>query len=115
MRRQRGTRRRDSLSPVSSPPAAPPAATEPRARARLIDRARHPDALDWSRLAPVLAAAAIAVVYLIVKPRTVDLAAHVFRAELFDREGFTIWNGAWYGGHHALAYSVLFAPAAGLI
>jgi hypothetical protein len=100
---------------VSSPPAAPPAATEPRARARLIDRARHPDALDWSRLAPVLAAAAIAVVYLIVKPRTVDLAAHVFRAELFDREGFTIWNGAWYGGHHALAYSVLFAPAAGLI
>ncbi len=100
---------------MSSPPAALPAATEPRERERLIDRARDPFALDWSRLAPVLAAAAIAVVYLIVKPRTVDLAAHVFRAELFDREGFTLWNGDWYGGHHALAYSVLFPPLAWLL
>jgi hypothetical protein len=77
--------------------------------------ARGPFALDWSRLAPVLAAAAIAVVYLIVKPRTVDLAAHVFRAELFQRDGFTIWNGSWYGGHHALAYSVVFPPLAWLL
>ena len=29
-----------------------------------------------------------------------DLAVHVFRAELFGREGFTVWNGHWYGGHH---------------
>jgi hypothetical protein len=72
-------------------------------------------ALDPWRLAPVVAAAAIAVVYLIVQPRTVDLAAHVFRAELFEREGFTIWNGSWYGGHHALAYSVLFPPLAWLV
>lgn len=72
----------------------------------------RPASLGWPRIAPVVAAAAIAVVYLIVKPRTVDLAAHVFRSELFRREGFGIWNGAWYGGHHALAYSVLFPPLA---
>ena len=40
------------------------------------------------------------IAYLIWQPRTVDLAAHTFRAELFGEEGFTIWNGQWYGGHH---------------
>jgi hypothetical protein len=63
----------------------------------------------------VLAAAALALAYLIVKPRSGDLAAHVFRAELFQRDGFTIWNGAWYTGHHAVAYSVLFPPLAWLV
>jgi hypothetical protein len=33
--------------------------------------------------------------YLVFEPRPGDLAAHVFRAELFGREGFTIWNGQW--------------------
>jgi hypothetical protein len=63
----------------------------------------------------VLVSAAGAVVYLILEPRPVDLAAHVFRAELFGREGFTIWNGQWYGGHHTPAYSVLSPPLAWLI
>src|SRR5687768_12543041 len=52
--------------------------------------------------------------YLLVAPRPGDLAAHVFRAELFGREGFTIWNGQWYGGHHTPAYSVLSPPLAWL-
>ena len=47
-----------------------------------------------------------------LSPRTGDLAAHVFRAELFGREGLTVWNNAWYGGHHTPAYSVLFPPLA---
>jgi hypothetical protein len=38
------------------------------------------------------------------------MAAHTFRAELFGQEGFTLWNGQWYGGHHTPAYSVLFPP-----
>lgn len=67
------------------------------------------------RLAPTLLAALGAIVFLIVAPRTVDLAAHVYRADLFDREGFTIWNGNWYGGHHTPAYSVLFPPLAALL
>lgn len=43
------------------------------------------------------------------------MAAHTFRAKLFGQEGFTIWNGLWYGGHHTPAYSVLFPPLAWLI
>jgi hypothetical protein len=63
----------------------------------------------------VAIAAAFAVVYLIWEPRTVDLAAHTFRADLFGQEGFTIWNGQWYGGHHTPAYSILSPPLAWLL
>lgn len=44
--------------------------------------------------------------------RTPDLAAQAFRVDLFEREGFTLWNNAWYGGHHTLGYSLLFPPLA---
>ena len=71
--------------------------------------------VDWWRLAPVLVALLFAVVYLIWQPRTVDLAAHTFRAELFGEEGFTIWNGQWYGGHHTPAYSIISPPIAWLL
>lgn len=67
------------------------------------------------RWAPTLVSAALAVVYLIVKPRSPDLAAHIFRSDLFGREGFTIWNGQWYGGHHTPAYSVLSPPLGWLL
>jgi hypothetical protein len=63
----------------------------------------------------VLAALAFAIGYLIWQPRTVDLAAHTFRADLFGEEGFTIWNGQWYGGHHTPAYSILSPPLAWLL
>ena len=67
------------------------------------------------RGAPVLAAAVMAIAFLVVDPPTVDLVAHEFRADLFGREGFTIWNGNWYGGHHTPAYSVLFPPLGWLL
>ena len=35
--------------------------------------------------------------------------------ELFEREGFAIWNGSWYEGHYTLTYSVLFPPLAALL
>src|SRR5687767_11794053 len=38
------------------------------------------------------------------------MAAHVFRSELWEREGFTVWNAHWYGGHHVPGYSLLFPP-----
>lgn len=63
----------------------------------------------------MLAAALIAALYLILDLRTGDLAAHLYRADLFGREGFTIWNGNWYGGHHTPAYSFLFPPLAHLL
>ena len=60
-------------------------------------------------------ALALAGLYLILKPRSPDLAAHLFRSELFGREGFTIWNGQWYGGHHTPAYSILSPPLGWLL
>jgi hypothetical protein len=69
----------------------------------------------WWRALPVLVAAAIATVYVIVEPRTVDLAASVFRARLFGEAGFTIWNNTWYSGHPTWSYSVLVPPLAWLL
>jgi hypothetical protein len=68
----------------------------------------------WT-VAPSALALAFGVLYLVLEPRPGDLAVHVFRAELFGREGFTIWNGHWYGGHHTPAYSVLSGPLSWLL
>jgi hypothetical protein len=88
----------------------------PEARARELERARAwLRRIDPWHVAPIVAAIALAIVYLIWEPRTVDLAAHTFRADLFGEEGFTIWNGQWYGGHHTPAYSILSPPLAWLL
>ena len=71
--------------------------------------------VNWWHVAPVAAALLLSVAYLIWQPRTVDMSAHEFRADLFGEEGFTIWNGQWYGGHHTPAYSVLSPPLAWLL
>jgi hypothetical protein len=68
----------------------------------------------WRRLAPTLAAAVPALAYVLVSPPTQDLAAHLFRARLFDREGFGFWNDWWYSGHNTVGYSLLFPPLAAL-
>ncbi len=71
--------------------------------------------VDPWRVAPTLLTFALAIVYLVLKPRSPDLAAHIYRADLFGREGFTIWNGQWYGGHHTPAYSILSPPLVWLL
>jgi hypothetical protein len=48
-------------------------------------------------------------------PHVHDLAAHVYRVELFKRSGFVLWNASWYGGHYTLTHSVLFPPLAALL
>jgi hypothetical protein len=68
----------------------------------------------WA-IAPTAVALAFGLAFLVLEPRPGDLAVHIFRAELFGREGFTIWNGHWYGGHHTPAYSVLSPPLASLV
>ena len=70
----------------------------------------RPDWLPAVALSAVLAAAMLA-----WAPPVGDLAAQVFRAELFQRVGLGIWNGSWYGGHYTLTYSVLFPPLAALL
>jgi hypothetical protein len=79
---------------------------------RLRPRPLLPARVDGWRVAPLLAAAVAGAIYLVLAPKTGDLAAHVFRSELFGRYGLTVWNGDWYGGHHTPAYSVLFPPLA---
>ncbi|MDQ1503396.1 MAG: hypothetical protein QOD57_1123 [Actinomycetota bacterium] len=46
--------------------------------------------------------------------RGADLAAQVFRADLFRDHGFVLWNNLWFGGHATLDYSVL-TPVLGAI
>jgi hypothetical protein len=71
--------------------------------------------INWWHVAPVASSLAFAIGYLIWQPRTVDLAAHTFRADLFGVQGFTIWNGLWYGGHHTPAYSIISPPLTWLL
>ena len=66
-------------------------------------------------LLPTAVALAGALVYLAWDPPSADLAAARFRADLFDREGFTLFSTAWYGGHHTPGYSVLFPALGGWI
>jgi hypothetical protein len=60
--------------------------------------------------APVAGTALVALAVLIAAPAVADLAAHTYRADLWAREGFVVWNANWYGGHHVPGYSVLFPP-----
>jgi hypothetical protein len=55
-------------------------------------------------------AAILATLYLILDPPSADLAAQVYRSDYFGREGFALWDNAWYAGHHMPGYSVLFPP-----
>ncbi|HVE69223.1 MAG TPA: hypothetical protein VNB64_11640 [Solirubrobacteraceae bacterium] len=64
---------------------------------------------------PLAVAAVLAGAYLILQPASADLAAQVYRADLFDEVGFTLWNGPWFAGHHTLGYSVLFPPLASVL
>ncbi|HET7177460.1 MAG TPA: hypothetical protein VFI63_02100, partial [Solirubrobacterales bacterium] len=69
--------------------------------------------LDW--LPAVALSTALAAAMLAWNPQVGDLAAQVFRTELFQRAGMAIWNGSWYAGHYTLTYSVLFPPLAALL
>ncbi|HXD53117.1 MAG TPA: hypothetical protein VN618_00035 [Solirubrobacteraceae bacterium] len=67
-------------------------------------------------LAAALAPAALLVlVWLLVDPRTPDLAAQVYRVGLFHRVGFALWDEHWYAGHHLPGYSLLFPPLGALL
>src|SRR4051812_22120914 len=85
-------------STVAAPPRARPPAPPPPAQRH--DGAPPDRRFSLERLSPVVIAAVIAAVWLVLQPHTVDMAAHTFRANLFGQEGFTTWNGQWYGGHH---------------
>lgn len=74
-------------------------------------------AVSRSRWGPVpawLVAATLGSAVLLLGWQGTDLPAQVFRVASFRRDGFSIWNGQWYGGHHTPSYSLLF-PALGAV
>ena len=60
-------------------------------------------------------AAALALLWLAVAPRTPDLAAQVYRTTLYARQGFEVWDNFWFAGHHLPAYSLLYPPLGALL
>lgn len=68
---------------------------------------------EW--LPAVALSSLLALAMLLWSPPVGDLAAQVFRTELFQQAGLAIWNGSWYGGHYTLTYSVLFPPLGALL
>ena len=84
----------------------------------MLQPANHPTLEDpfpslWSISAPLIAAA-LGLVAVLCHWRGVDLPAQIYRIGLFHRDGFTMWDSQWYGGHWTLNYSVLFTPIAGV-
>jgi hypothetical protein len=60
----------------------------------------------------VVVAALLVGVWLLIDPRTPDLAAQVYRVNLFREQGFSVWDLRWYAGHALPGYSLLFPPLA---
>ena len=63
----------------------------------------------------MLLAAVLAGGYLIWAPPSTDLAAQVFRADLFSDHGFLVWSNDWYSGHYLPGYSLISPPLAALL
>jgi hypothetical protein len=63
----------------------------------------------------VLVAAGLLVVWLLVDPRTPDLAAQVYRLGLYERVGLGVFDEHWYAGHSLPGYSLLFGPLASVV
>ncbi|MEA2193976.1 MAG: hypothetical protein QOG42_410, partial [Solirubrobacteraceae bacterium] len=55
----------------------------------------------------LIASAVIVALWAVLQPPTADLAAQVYRAGLFDRAGWILWDNNWFGGHQVLGYSLL--------
>jgi hypothetical protein len=71
--------------------------------------------MSLRRAEPWAIAALLALAYVVFSPVSADLAAQVYRIDLFREEGFTVWNGQWFAGHHTPGYSVLFPPLGALL
>jgi hypothetical protein len=102
-----------ATAPAGVAPAGESLTVAP-ARPRIAGRSRTLPATVTAPLVPLGLALAGVVLFALLDPHPVDLAAGTYRADLFAREGFTVWNAQWYGGHHTAPYSVLFPPLAAL-
>ena len=68
-----------------------------------------------AQVALVGLALCLTAIWLIVDPRTPDLAAAVYRVENFRQLGLAVWDEHWYAGHHLPGYSLLLPPLGALL
>lgn len=66
-------------------------------------------------VAPWMAAALLAVLYVVLEPYAGDLPAQTYRTWLFEQEGPSLYDTAWYAGHHLPGYSLAFPPLAAVL
>ncbi len=91
-------------------PAAPVAGAPPRASlAGTAGTAVAPRAAVLDAV-PVAVAGGLALVGALLQWRGADLPAAIYRIDDFRLRGFQLWDSQWYGGHHALGWSVLLPP-----
>ena len=72
----------------------------------------------WGRLAQValaILALCLTAIWLIADPRTPDLAAAVYRVDIFRQLGLAVWDEHWYAGHHLPGYSLLLGPLGAVV
>jgi hypothetical protein len=76
-------------------------------RPSALARSRASSLASW--LTPALLLVCVLIgAWLLVDPRSPDLAAQSYRETLFGRYGFTLWDDNWYAGHHLPGYSLIF-------
>jgi hypothetical protein len=85
-------------------------ALAPPAQRRAGSRRARGAGAGWGAPWGLLTAAVGVAVWLVVDPRTPDLAGQVYRVNLFREAGFVVWDARWYAGHDMPAYSLLFPP-----
>jgi hypothetical protein len=101
-------------NPTAPAPSRPPRGSGSSATPDGPPGAHPPQPRRWDAsllIAPALAGV-LALVWLLYEPRTPDLAAAVYRANLFGQSGFMVWDSRWYAGHDLPGYSLLFGPLA---
>jgi hypothetical protein len=100
---------------VPAVPPRPPVRRELLARVVLLERIRRAWAsASWSERTASVAAPGVALLGVVLAWalhwQGVDMAAQLYRVNLFRQYGWLLWDSRWYGGHYVLPYSVLFPP-----
>lgn len=65
-------------------------------------------------VAALLICGALCLAYVLTVPKTPDLAAQLFRADLWDQHGWVLWDDRWYSGLTIPGYSLLYPPLGAL-
>ncbi len=105
-----------AVAAVTRPAAAAGALPVPISHRRIegpvVDLARRAGRWVRSRFSPVVLAALLAALWLVIDPHTADFAAQAYHSLFFAHHGFALWDNNWFEGHLVPGYSLLFPPLA---